>query len=498
MKPTQLIFRSSLAVFLWASGCKARVYNSNDASTASISDNGITGEALWNATQGTVFRENYIHQISVKLNAASWALLHDDEKNHGCQKFPDTKWVHVREFGFNGTVIQDAAIKVKGNTSRCIPRLQFSVKLNKSSNVFTTQGFGNWWERNYDDTTKARIKQQNIAGLTEFSLRRSFNDSSSGGMNRDSDQGILAREALATWAMSQTENIARTTIRGASVYRNNYAVVEFQLCNNDADNACNNRLSRMYLVAESLDSKFFKMRFDDPNPTAFSMSLGGALKLDAQKRHTFNDNYLEPLFIDGNDYDSTNPAMHAQAAAMFDGPNGLVTRIQAANSLADVRAIIDLDNFIDYAVGATTTGHWDSAYGNFNNDVLYFHKASNKWKIITWDMDNTFGYNSPGNPKRDYKYSDPQGRRAIFDKIFSIPEVEALFKNRLNVYLDAMANADGSGPLRDKLSQIISQYIAPINNNYGLVPDEKQNLARSQEEYDYIRDRFYALKQQIK
>ena len=47
---------------------------------------------------------------------------------------------------------------------------------------------------------------------------------------------------------------------------------------------------------------------------------------------------------------------------------------------------------MNYAAFATTVGHWDSAYGNFNNDVLYFHAPSGKWKLIVWDVDNTFDY----------------------------------------------------------------------------------------------------------
>jgi hypothetical protein len=104
-----------------------------------------SGENLWLQSQQQVFKEPFVHQIFVKMNAAAWNKLHDDEKSHGCKKSDDVKWVHVRDFAFDGQNFPDAAVKVKGNTSRCIPRLQVSVQLNRTKDVFTTQCDNQWW-----------------------------------------------------------------------------------------------------------------------------------------------------------------------------------------------------------------------------------------------------------------------------------------------------------------------------------------------------------------
>jgi spore coat protein CotH len=454
------------------------------------------GEKLWKDTEKKVFNEPFIHQIYLKLNAAAWAKLHDDEKANGCKNRDNVKFVHVRHFAFDDQNFSDVAIKVKGNTSRCIPRLQFSVKLDKTDDVYTTQNDNKWWKKEYSNKDRARIKAQNLFGMTEIGLRRSFNDSSSTGMNQDSGQGLLMREPVSVWTMTQTEKLAKTTERGGPVYRTGYAVVEFQLCANDADNDCSNRFRRIYIVAESINKSFFAMRYSDPKPTAFGLNKACGLKLDSSNEHEFTERCDEPMFIDGVKYDSSSP-MKAKMSELINGPNGLVTSLQSAKTVADVEKILDLDSFLNYVAGATVAGHWDSALGNWNNDVLYFHTPTKKWKIVTWDLDNTFDFDGPGGPSRSFAYKKSGNRRALFDTIFSIPEVESLLKIRISKLLDEIYSSARTGPLNDKMYSIQKKYIEKMNNNYNLHPDERQNTALAKEMFDYKRRRYESLKRQL-
>jgi hypothetical protein len=315
-------------------------------------------------------------------------------------------------------------------------------------------------------------------------------------MNQDSGQGMMMRESVATWTMAQTEKVAKTTVRGEPVYRTGYAVVEFQLCANDSDNQCGNRFRRMYVVAEAINKSFFAMRYDDPKPTALSLSLGCGLKLSSTGLHNFNDKCEDPLFVEGKKYDGS-PDMEAKIKDMLDGPNGLVTRIKSAKTLADVQRVIDLDSFLNYAAGASLTGHWDSAFGNWNNDVVYFHSPSQKWKMITWDMDNSFDFDGPGNPSRNYGYKDRESRRVVFDALLAIPEIDALLKKRIQDFLALVYISPSSGALHDRMYYVQKTYVEKINNDYGLPPDERQNTALAREMFDYKQARYESLKKQL-
>ena len=147
----------------------------------------------------------------------------------------------------------------------------------------------------YSEPVGEAIETRTLHGLEELSLRRSFNDSSS---ENDSGNGMLAREFVTTWAAAKTEDVARTTLRGPPVYRTAYTLVEFQFCTDDADNVCNSRFSRAYLIAEPIDKGFFKMRYDDEKPTVFSMAHGCALKIE-KASEGFTYPCLEPEYLDG-------------------------------------------------------------------------------------------------------------------------------------------------------------------------------------------------------
>jgi spore coat protein CotH len=487
----------SVATLSAISGCRPRDFNSNSSSHSSATqETRLNGSTLWSQSEQEVFKEPYIHQIFIKLNAAAWAKLHDDEKAHGCKKSDDVRWVHVRHLAFDGKNFPDSAIKVKGNTSRCVPRLQFSVQLNRTKNLYTTQGDGKWWEKKFGSEETERIKAQNIGGVSEFSIRRSFNDSSSRGMSADSGQGMLMRETVATWAMAQTEQVSKTTVRGAPVYRTGYTMVEFQLCDNDNDNACNTRFRRAYVLAEAINKSYFAMRYDDPKPTAISLSLGCGLKTNSAAAHAFRDECEDPLFVDGKKYEDI-PEMKAKLVDMLDGPNGLISRVKNAKTAAEVREVVDLDSFLNYIAGASLTGHWDSALGNWNNDVVYFHSPSKKWKMITWDMDNTFDFDGPGKPSREYAYRKSDGHRAVLDPLLAIPEVDALLRKRISDLLTRLYSSKSTGALHDRLYFVQKNYIEKLNNDYGLHPDERQNTSLSREMFDYTEARFENLKKQL-
>jgi len=452
----------------------------------------ISGKDLWDLTESRLFN-GQVHKISLRMNQAVWNRLHEDEKTNGCRNLGTAKWAHVRDFTFNDTAMKDVAIKVRGNSSRCIPRLQFTLSFDKTKGVYTRQGVEDWVEVKYSEPIGEAIQDRTLHGLEELNLRRSYNDSSS---ENDSGNGMLAREFVATWAAAKTEDVAKTTVRGPPVYRTVYALVEFQFCIDDADNVCNNRFDRAYLVAEPLDKGFFKMRYDDEKPTVFSMAHGCALKVE---RGSGGLTYpcLEPEYLDGKKLNKEGAAAQLKALDYITGTEGLKARIDAAGTAPDLGKVLDLDSIMNYAAFATTVGHWDSAYGNFNSDVLYFHAPSGKWKLIAWDVDHTFDYGSSrGGPAHSYSYAEvANAPRILFDKLFSISALDAQFRKRLGDYLTTLYGPNASdSPLKNKIMDVRDRYI--IKTNEELPSGEHQNTQRANAMLDYAKQRLRVLRNQ--
>ena len=54
---------------------------------------------------------------------------------------------------------------------------------------------------------------------------------------------------------------------------------------------------------------------------------------------------------------------------------------------------MDLDKYINYLVATTLVQHWDC----FNkNHLMAFNPADQKWFVVPWDLDRTFGDHSRG------------------------------------------------------------------------------------------------------
>lgn len=454
----------------------------------------MSGSELWNLTESKLFN-GQMHKISIRMNHAVWNRLHEDEKNNGCRNTGTAKWAHVRDFTFNDIAMKDVAIKVRGNSSRCLPQLKLSISFDRTKDVYTRQGTGNWIAVEYSEPGRKAIEDRTLHGLEELKLSGNFSDP---GPENDNGNDTLAREFVATWAAAKAEDIVKTTLRGPPVYRTAYALVEFQFCTGDADDVCNNRFAHAYLIAEPLDRRFFKMRYDDDKPTVFSMAHGCALRIDRGSKG-FTYPCLKPEYLDGKKMDDADAAAQLKALAHITGAGSFKTRMDAADTAPELGEVLDLDSIMNYAAFATTAGHWDSAYGNFNNDMLYFHAPSGKWKLIARDVNDTFDSDSRGGPPCSYSYAEiAQAPRILFDKLFGLPKLDAQFRKHLGDYLTALYGRNGSdSPLKNKIMEVRDRYIMKTD---GELPDsELQNTPptqKVQKMLDYATQRLRILRNQ--
>jgi|GEM_PF-4865094 len=510
-----VLFLAVVGVAGSLASCRSRTFSEakdnspNAAATAPVTAttfdvDALSGEELYKLTQENVFSEK-IHRIYIKMNKASYESMKQDEHAHGCEGKFDVKWAHVRHFVFDDIDISNTAVKIRGNTSRCIPRVQLSVKFNKTKGVSKKNyNWENWTTLAYPADVENTIEKQSLFGLEGLSLRRSGNDSSSSDEER---KGFLGREFVSTWGFAQTEALAKTTVRGAPVYRATYAWVEFQLCANDADEDCNDRRRQIYNVAENINEQFIKERYDVEKPTLIQHDHGCGFKQDK----SFDVECYGPAYVEGKKYDESNPKHNDKLTKLLDGPDGLRLKLEAAKTEADVAALLDIDSFLNYMVAAGTLGHWDSAYGNFNNDFMFYDSGTGRWKIIAWDLDNTLVEKGRGSVERNYSYSDvAPGPRTLFDPFFRIPSLQARVQQRFKDYLALMYKDRNGGPLNDRIIHARDNFVSRLvstcenwdkdrlNRDACLHDANKVDTDLAQGMFNYIKERYLNLKDQLK
>jgi spore coat protein CotH len=97
--------------------------------------------------------------------------------------------------------------------------------------------------------------------------------------------------------------------------------------------------------------------------------------------------------------------------------------LAAGTTPAQLAAWVDVDNVLNYYAGSVLTGHWDSFTYGQNNDHLYHH-SDGKFRIITWDVDNTFGSEWSSSSMLEssiYQMRDNDNYQALFKKLLDDP-----------------------------------------------------------------------------
>ncbi len=102
---------------------------------------------------------------------------------------------------------------------------------------------------------------------------------------------------------------------------------------------------------------------------------------------------------------------------------------------------VELDRYVNYACACVLTQNWDGF--NKNHFLLWDKEGSNRWLVVPWDLDRTFGDHwswafdeSAVTPfVGTEKYPGPTGWNRLLDRFFSDPILKKRFHDRLGVLL---------------------------------------------------------------
>ena len=103
---------------------------------------------------------------------------------------------------------------------------------------------------------------------------------------------------------------------------------------------------------------------------------------------------------------------------------------------SSINTVIDGDEFLSFWAMEVLLGHWDGYSGNQNNFYLYHHPTDGLFHFIPWGTDGAFvsghGEHSGTIPKSTY------GASELTHRLWKIPEVRALYQDRLRKLMDEL------------------------------------------------------------
>lgn len=188
----------------------------------------------------------------------------------------------------------------------------------------------------------------------------------------------------------------------------------------------------LYMNVEQIDERFLKRRFGNDDGFLIKCVYGADLTV--------------------LDTGACAVQLGADEAAAYADLEKFIATINGGSKVALERDL-DVNGFLRYLAVTVATGSWDSYWFLKNNFYLYHDPSDDRYHVIPFDYDNTFGIwwdgicCGSGNPALDwssrnvYVWGYPNELRPLAKNVLDVPE----FRERYTLYLKRLL-ADGFDP----------------------------------------------------
>ncbi|MEQ9308142.1 MAG: CotH kinase family protein [Balneolaceae bacterium] len=193
----------------------------------------------------------------------------------------------------------------------------------------------------------------------------------------------------------------------------------------------NNEYFGLYLNVEHIDNEFVKVRFGSDAGNLYKSLYPADLSYISENP---DDYKWSPDWADRRVYDlKTNNQEddYSDLASLISFLENSSTQ-DFENEFDDY---FNVDGALRWMAVDILTGNWDNYWYNQNNFYLYNNPATNRFEIIPYDYDNTFGIDwlGPDWGTRDINDWGPGGaNRPLTNRILEVEE----YRNRLHFYID--------------------------------------------------------------
>jgi spore coat protein H len=172
------------------------------------------------------------------------------------------------------------------------------------------------------------------------------------------------------------------------------------------------------------------------------------------------------------------------------------------NTLDFFTRSVDLERYINYLAATVLIQHWDCF--NKNHFLVYDRRGSEKWLVLPWDLDRTFGDHWNGSFERanlpillgTQRLPGVTGWNRLQDRFLGEPSLRARFLDRLDHLLENEFTPEKLFPILDRLENEIRAEAA-LDRRRWPGPDEDLQSGIAGLKH-YIQQRRAYLKRELK
>ena len=272
-------------------------------------------------------------------------------------------------------IVEDVGFRLRGNTSRLAWKKSFKLSFN------------------------------------DFVPGREFYDIDKMNLNGEHNDPSIIRSKLC-WDIYQTIGMISSRAAYTSVY-------------------INEAYYGLYISIEHIDDEFLDKNFTDDSGNLWKCNYLARLDYlgDDPDLYKFTNNGNRVYKLIRNEEEDD----YSQLARLIDVINNT-----PSDFLADsLETILDLSGVLKYFVVDVLTGSWDDYWYGKNNYYIYHEPAIDKFYIIPYDYDNTFGVdwaNIDWTQRDIYQFKHPDANRPLADQVLSIDQYRNLYTHFLEFY----------------------------------------------------------------
>lgn len=296
---------------------------------------------------------------------------------------PQSDSMHLAQVHFKNAqideVIDSVGIRIRGNTSR----VSYKKSLKLSFNTFIDGG--------------------DFYNLEKINLNGEHNDPS------------IVRSKLC-WDFFNSIGVVSTRAAHAAVY-------------------INDKYYGLYISVEHIDEEFLQKNYQDDSGNLWKCLFGSDLTYLGSNPDLYkfeNDEGIRPYDLIRNEEIDD----YSELARLIDTINNSSTE----NFEIALESILNVNGVLKYFAANILVGGWDDYWSLSNNFYLYHNPSLDKFDLIPYDYDNTFGITwwdidwSSVNP---YTFAQIYpGPRPLVDRMLQSPKYRNLFTHLLEYYSD--------------------------------------------------------------
>lgn len=261
------------------------------------------------------------------------------------------------------------------------------------------------------NTSRVAWKKSFKLSFNGFVPGREFYDVDKMNLNGEHNDPAIIRSKLC-WDIYQEIGMTASRASHAAVY-------------------INDEYYGLYISVEHIDDEFLKKNFADDSGNLWKCNYLSRLNYlgEDPELYKFIDNGRRVYELKTNETEDD----YSQLARLIDVINNTETQ-EMADSL---EKIVDITGVLKYLAIDVLTGSWDDYWYGKNNYYIYHEPSEDRFYIIPYDYDNTFGVdwmNIDWTERDIYQFKDGNANRPLADVFMENDQYRNLYTHFLEFY----------------------------------------------------------------